>query len=102
MNKGGMDAVKGLAKDKAPKKEIKTMEHSKSHNGKHIVVHKHHSPSHHPDETHVMNDMAELHQHMDDHAGAPNDGEAAPAGADQPAPMTPSPSPMPPAVAPGA
>jgi hypothetical protein len=102
MNKGGMDAVMGLAKDKAPKKEIKEMVHSKTHNNKHMIVHKHHSPSHHPDETHVMNDMAELHQHMDDHAGAPNDGEAAPAGADQPAPMTPSPSPMPPAAAPGA
>ena len=96
MNKGGMDAVMGLAKDKAPKKEIKTMEHSKSHNGKHIVVHKHHSPSHHPDETHVMNDLSELHSHMEDHAGTPNDGEEAPAGgAGAPAPLTAAPSPAP-------
>lgn len=60
-----------------PKKEIKEMVHSKSHNGKHIVVHKHHHPAH-PDETHVLNDMAELHQHMEDHAGTPNEGEGAP------------------------
>jgi hypothetical protein len=100
MNKGGMDAVMGLAKDKAPKKEIKEMVHSKSHNGKHVVVHKHHNSAHHPDETHVMNDMAELHQHMDDHAGTPNEGEEAPTGAGAPAPMTAAPSPMPPAAGP--
>src|SRR5271165_57621 len=34
-----------------PKKEISEMSVKKSHNGKHIVTHKHHSPSHHPDET---------------------------------------------------
>jgi hypothetical protein len=96
MNKGGMDAVMGLAKDKAPKKEIKEMVHSKSHNGKHIVVHRHHSPAHHPDETHVMNSMDELHSHLEDHAGTPNEGEAAPAaGAEQPAPLTAAPSPAP-------
>jgi hypothetical protein len=79
-----------------PKKEIKEMVHTKSANGKHIVTHKHHHPEHHPDETHVMSDMAELHSHMEDHAGTPNDGEAAPAeGAAAPAPMTAAPSPMP-------
>jgi hypothetical protein len=79
-----------------PKKEIKEMVHTKSHNGKHIVTHRHHSPAHHPDETHVMNDMAQLHSHMDAHAGTPNDGEAAPAdGAAAPAPMTAAPSPAP-------
>jgi len=82
--------------EKKPKKEIKEMVHRKSTNGKHIVVHKHHHPEHHPDEEHVMNDMAELHQHMDNHAGTPNEGEAAPAaGAEAPAPMTATPSPMP-------
>ena len=99
------DMVKGMGKDKPPKKEIKEMVHTKSHNGKHIVTHKHHSPSHHPDETHVMNDMAELHDHMENHAGTPNDGEAAPAaGADgsAPAQMTAAPTPMAPPAAPGA
>jgi hypothetical protein len=95
------DMVKGMAKDTPPKKEIKTMEHSKSHNGKHIVTHKHHSPAHHPDETHVMNDMAELHAHMDDHAGTPNEGEAAPTDGSAPAPLTAAPSPAP-MAAPGA
>jgi hypothetical protein len=92
-----MDAVKdilgGHETVKAPKK-IKEMVHTKSHNGKHIVVHKHHSPHSHPDhdETHVMNDMAELHQHMEDHAGTPNEGEEA--GAQTGPQLSPTPSPM--------
>lgn len=79
-----------------PKKEIKEMHIRKSANGKHIVKHIHHHPAH-PDEEHVMNDMAMLHQHMDDHAGEPNEGEAAPAEGSAPTPMTAAPSPMPPA-----
>ena len=80
-----------------PKKEIKEMVHTKSHNGKHIVTHKHHHPAHHPDETHVMNDMNELQNHMDQHAGTPNEGEAAPASPDAggPAQLTASPAPAP-------
>lgn len=74
-----------------PKKEIKEMVHRKSSNGKHIIVHKHHHPAHHPDEEHVMNDMAELHNHMENHAGTPNDGEEAGEG-EQPAQMTAAPS----------
>ena len=82
--------TKGGAK---PKKEIREMVHTKSHNGKHIVTHRHHSPEHHPDETHVMNNMSELSDHMEQHAGTPNDGEAAPtAGASAPAPLTAGPS----------
>lgn len=83
--------------EKKPKKEIKEMVHHKSTNGKHIVVHKHHHPEHHPDEEHALNDMAALHQHMEDHAGTPNDGEgpeSAPQGA-APAQMTAAPSPAP-------
>jgi hypothetical protein len=80
--------------DKKPKKEIKEMHIRKTANGKHIVKHVHHHPEHHPDEEHAMEDMGALHQHMEDHAGTPNDGEGAesapPAGA---APMTASPSP---------
>jgi hypothetical protein len=68
------DALSGGARK--PKKAIREMVHSKTHNGKHVVVHKHHHPEHHPDETHMMNDMNELHAHMEDHAGAePNQGE---------------------------
>jgi hypothetical protein len=98
-----MDSMKdkmmdSLGGDKKPKKEIKEMVHRKSANGKHIVVHKHHRPEHHPDEEHVMNDMNELHQHMEDHAGTPNEGEgpeSAPQGGAPPAPMTATPSPAP-------
>jgi hypothetical protein len=88
--------------DKKPKKEIKEMHIRKTANGKHIVTHKHHHPEHHPDEEHSMENMAALHQHMEDHAGTPNEGEgaesAAPAGAAQ---MTAAPSPAAPAPAAG-
>jgi hypothetical protein len=77
---------------KKPKKEIKEMVHSKSHNGKHIVTHKHHSPMHHPDEIHTFEDMKGVHDHMDTHDQ----------GADGAAPMTAAPSPMEAAPAAGA
>ena len=80
-----------------PKKEIHEISIKKTHNGKHIVTHKHHHPEHHPDETHAINSMADLHNHIDDHAGTPNDGEEAPA-AGAPAPMTAAPSPAAPAA----
>ncbi len=86
-----------LSGERKPKKEIREMSITKSHNGKHIVTHKHHHPEHHPDETHVMDNMAALQGHMEDHAGTPNEGEAAPASPDAggPAQMTAAPSPMP-------
>jgi hypothetical protein len=68
---------------KKPKKEIKEMVHSKTHNGKHVVTHKHHSPAHHPDETHMFNDMNEVKDHMDAHDAGTGDA----------APMTAAPSP---------
>jgi hypothetical protein len=79
--------------DKKPKKEIKEMVHTKTHNGKHIVTHKHHHPEHHPDETHALEDMSALHDHIEDHAGTPNEGETSDAGAGAPAQLTASPSP---------
>lgn len=100
---GVFDLVKGND-SKKPAKHIKTIVHSKSHDGKHVMVHKHHHPEHHEDETHIANDMSELHKHLEDHAGTPNEGEAAaapaapvggaPAGG-PPAPMTATPPPMP-------
>lgn len=78
--------------DKKPKKEIREIRTRRAHDGKLIHTHVHHHPEHHPDEEHVSNDMSDLHGHFEDHAGAPNAGEA-PAGA--PAPLTASPSPMP-------
>jgi hypothetical protein len=91
------DAMEKIAPKKTPKKEIKHIIHSKSHNGKHIMTHVHHHPEHHPDETHVMDNLADVSAHNEMHAGTPNEGEAAPAAPDAggPAQMTAAPSPMP-------
>lgn len=85
--------VPGRAPEKSPKKEIKHIITSKTHDGKFMHKHVHHNPAH-EDETHISSDMADLHNHFEDHAGTPNDGEAAPAGG-APAQLTASPSPMP-------
>jgi hypothetical protein len=90
------DAMAGITgKAKPPKKEIKEMVHTKTHNNKHIVTHRHHHPEHHPDETHAFDNMGDVHSHMEDHAGVPNEGEAAPTGAEAPSPLTAAPSPAP-------
>lgn len=85
--------VPGRAPEKSPKKEIKHIITSKTHDGKFMHKHVHHNSAH-EDETHISSDMADLHNHFEDHAGTPNDGEAAPAGG-APAQLTASPSPMP-------
>jgi len=95
-----------LSGDDKPKKEIKEIHTRKTHDGKLVHKHIHHSPAHHPDEEHISNDSAEMHQHMDDHAGMPpNEGEqpAAPAaGQEAPAQLTAAPSqPAAPAAQPG-
>lgn len=90
-----------LSGDDKPKKEIKEMHVRKSANGKHIVKHVHHTG--HPDEEHVMDSMADLHSHLDAHAGDPNQGEQpAPAadGQEPPAQMTAAPSQAPATAAP--
>lgn len=94
-----------LAGDDKPKKEIKEIHTRKTHDGKIIHKHIHHAPAHHPDEEHVSNDAAEMHQHMDDHAGMANEGEqpAAPdAGQEAPAQLTAAPSAPPAGAAPAA
>ena len=78
----------------SPKKEIKSITTTKSHNGGHVHVHKHHSPEHHPDETHTTKGDDEMAAHMLQHAGTPNDGETADASMQGGAPMTAAPSPM--------
>lgn len=87
--------VPGKGSEKAPKKEIKHIITSKTHDGKFMHKHVHHHSAH-EDETHISNDAKERDAHMAAHM----DG-----GADNTAPqMTASPSPMPPAApaAPGA
>lgn len=81
-----------------PKKEIKHIVTSKSHNGGHIHIHVHHHPDHHPDETHTSHGDDAMAEHMLANAGTPNPGEAtsepqAASAMQGAAPMTPSPSP---------
>jgi hypothetical protein len=92
-----MEAVRDVLGGHQPikaHKRIKEMVHSKSHNGKHIIVHKHHSPHDHPshDEVHALDNMSDVHDHMEAHAGTPNEGEQPESGSVPQ--MTPSPSPM--------
>lgn len=71
-----------------PKKSIKSIHVTATDNGKHVVTHKHHHPSH-PDEIHAMNSVEDLTKHMSDNASkiaaqppSDNDGDeggAAPA-----------------------
>ncbi len=87
-----MEALGG--KGHTPKKEIKEIRVKKSHNGGHIITHKHHHPEHHPDEEHTTKGDDEMVSHMMQHAGTPNDGETADASMQGAAPMTAAPSPM--------
>lgn len=80
-----------------PKKEIREITVKKSHNGGHVITHKHHHPDHHPDEVNTTKGDDEMAAHMLQHAGTPNQGEAEadPAAAmTGAAPMTAAPSPM--------
>jgi len=76
-----------------PKKEIKEISVKKSHNGGHIITHKHHSPEHHPDEQHTTKGDDDMAAHMLQHAGSPNEGEAVDPSMQGAAPMTAAPSP---------
>lgn len=82
----------GGKKSAAPKKEIKSIEVSKSHNGGHVMIHKHHHPDHHPDETHTTHGDDAMAEHMMANAGTPNPGEAADPTMQGAAPMTAAPS----------
>jgi hypothetical protein len=62
--------------EKKPKKEIREIRTRKTHDGKYIHTHLHHHPDVHPDEEHVSSDMSDLHDHFENHAGTPNEGEA--------------------------
>lgn len=82
-----------------PKKEIKHIITSKSHNGGHVHIHVHHHPEHHPDETHTTHGDDAMAEHMLANGGTPNPGEAesepgAASAMQGAAPMTAAPSPM--------
>ena len=70
-----MDMVPGR-KAKTPKKEHVATHITHHKDGSHTAVHKHSHPEHHPDETHALSNMDALHDHLEQHVGQPNSGEA--------------------------
>jgi hypothetical protein len=93
-------------KSEKPAKEIKhiIVKKAKTKDGKHVNVHTHvHThPEHHPDEEHVTEGNDGLVEHMLEHQGEPNPGEAEadagqsgiPAGAPAPTPGAPAAGPV--------
>jgi hypothetical protein len=61
--------------DSEPKKIIRAMHIRKAADGTHVIEH-HHEMSHlHPMEEHTAGSTDELHDHIEQHWGEPNDGE---------------------------
>lgn len=58
------DAMAGITGKAKPPKKIHKITTHKSDDGKMIHTHQHHHPAHHPDETHVSNNMKEATDHM--------------------------------------
>jgi hypothetical protein len=91
------DMITG-GKGKAPK-TIHHHEYSKTHNGKHVVTHKHHL-SEHKDETHMFDKFSDAAAHMDQNPPQPEQSEqpeapaagAAPAAAGAGAPPAAAPA----------
>jgi hypothetical protein len=59
-----------------PPKVIRAMNIRKASDGSHVIEH-HHVHFSHPMEEHTAKNMDELHDHLEQHWGGPNDGEAA-------------------------
>jgi hypothetical protein len=59
-----LDAMAGITGKAKPPKKIHKITTHKSDDGKMIHTHQHHHPAHHPDETHVSNNMKEATDHM--------------------------------------
>lgn len=64
------------SKEEKPKKEIAHIKTKKAKSGGYIHTHVHTHPEHHPDEEHISPDQDSMVQHMMEHMGAPNPGEA--------------------------
>lgn len=62
--------------EEKPPKKISHIVHRHSANGDHIFEHHHTQPEHHPMEVHTKRGDDEMVEHMLDHAGTPNPGEA--------------------------
>lgn len=84
---GLFDKVPGRTAEKPPKKEIKHIVTSKTHDGKFLHKHVHHHPAH-EDELHVSNDAKERDAHMAAHMDGGADSDVAQMTA-APAPVAP-------------
>ena len=97
---GAADVLGGTEAKKPAKElhEIRTRK-VKGHGGKTSYIHEHHftHPEHHKPEEHASGNQDEMVEHMMDHMGEPNPGEAdASMGAGEPAaPAAPTPGGMP-------
>lgn len=58
------DAMAGLMSKAKPEKKIHKITTHKTDDGKLIHTHMHHHANHHPDETHVSNNLGEAQDHM--------------------------------------
>jgi hypothetical protein len=65
----------GGSEHSKPKKEVKEMHIKKAANGGHVITHHHTSGEHEP-ETHTTKTDDELMDHVAQHMGTPNPGEA--------------------------
>jgi hypothetical protein len=72
-----MTAMAGITGKAKPAKKIHKITTHKTDDGKMIHTHQHHHPAHHPDETHVSNNIGEAQAHMA--AQEPNMAAQAPA-----------------------
>jgi hypothetical protein len=74
------DAMKGaseaLGGKSTPPKEIEHIKTKKAKSGGYVHEHHHTHPEHHPMETHVTPDQDAMAEHMMQHMGTPNPGEA--------------------------
>lgn len=70
------DALGSHKEEEKPKKEIKHIVTKKAKSGGYIHTHVHTHPEHHPDEDHVSKDQDEMADHMLQHMGEANPGEA--------------------------
>lgn len=64
------EAMAGITGSAKPPKKIHKITTHKTDDGKMIHTHMHHHSNHHPDETHVSNDIGEAQDHLA--AQAPN------------------------------
>ncbi len=78
-------------KGKGHKGKIRSIRLEKTSNGKFLAHHQFEPDANgvtEPDQTHALNDMDELHDHLDDHLSGPEEPEEPQGAPSQPAPMS--------------